>query len=80
MTVWKFPFRLDDSIVLEMPEGAEILMVDCQQGQPCMWARVNPDAPKKNYIFFLCGTGHPAPSGDHVASFQQGPFVWHVFK
>ena len=80
MTVWKFPFAIDDAVVIAMPEGAELLNVGCQEGQPCIWARVNPEAPYVNRMFHICGTGHPAPSTDHVATFQQGPLVWHLFE
>lgn len=81
-TIWKFPFRIDDVVGLEMPEKSHILHVECQHGMPCVWALVIPESTKMLRTFCLIGTGHPitAALGKHVGTFQQGPFVWHMFE
>ena len=83
MTIWKFPFEVEDSVLIEMPEGATVLKVECQNGVPCIWALVKPDAPKQLRSFLIYGTGHRIAGIDslsHVATFQQGPLVWHMFE
>lgn len=89
MTVWKFPFDIEDDIGVEMPRGARVLHVDAQFGRPCLWALVAPAAPKEVRRFRLAGTGHPLPPLDrvifdwiHVGSFQMagGQLVWHLFE
>ena len=83
-TVWKFPFKIDDIVKVEMPLGAVILYIDSQGETPCIWARVDPEAPKETRIFRFAGTGHPLGDevGNHVGSFQMmdGRLVWHVFE
>jgi hypothetical protein len=85
LTVHKYPFTVDDRVSIAMPQGAMILRVECQGGTPCVWALVDPEAPSEMRRFHVFGTGHPIDLetrkvGEHVATFQQGPFVWHVFK
>lgn len=81
-TVWKFGFGIREIVDLEMPKGATILLVECQGDQPCIWARVNPEQPKVVRHFAVTGTGHPTvkPNYKHVGSFQQPPFVWHLWE
>ena len=80
-TVWKFPLDLNRLSYVRMPTGYEILKIDCQDDQPMIWALVDPEAPMDTHGFLIRGTGHPVPDGmGHIASFFQGPFVWHVFQ
>jgi hypothetical protein len=82
MIVYKYTFAVDYRISIQMPADAKILMIDVQFGVPCMWALVDPAKPMVQREFLIVGTGHPVPpSGNrHVGSFQQPPFVWHVFE
>ena len=41
LSVYKFPFQVDDSVTLELPRGAKVLKVDLMGGDPCMWALVD---------------------------------------
>lgn len=81
-TVYKYPFYIEDEIVLEMPAGAKVIHVDTQDGQPCMWARVDTKSPLETRKFLLVGTGHPIEGNPwrHVGTFQMPPFVWHLFE
>lgn len=82
-SVWKFPVSLEDQFPLEMPEGAQPLSVQMQHGQPCLWALVNPDAPRRSRFFRLVGTGHPVEEGlGFVGTFQLngGALVFHLFE
>jgi hypothetical protein len=80
-TIWKFPFELSDAAVIEMPQRAKVLHVAAQNGAPTIWALVDTEAPKEPRTFRIVGTGHPIPEDvKHAGTFQQGPFVWHVFE
>lgn len=81
-TIWKFPFQVAGSFTVDMPADAEILAVQLQGVVPCMWALVDTDLPVMTETFLIVGTGHRAPDEGavHVGTFQQGPFVWHVFQ
>jgi hypothetical protein len=86
-TVWKFSFTPDDDIEIDMPEGAQILTVQIQFEQPCIWALVDPKSKLKKKRFKLIGTGHPIEINDivdyrYVGTFQlmEGQLVFHLFE
>jgi hypothetical protein len=88
-TVWKFPFEIKDRVLIQMPEEAEILLVECQQIDmpgfgpriPTIWAEVNTEHQFEERAFYLYGTGHKIPAPlQHIASFQHGQFVWHLYE
>ncbi len=82
-TIWKFPFEVDDILEIAMPKGAEVLHVDAQNDQPCIWAMVNSDEPMEDRRFLLFGTGLVVPHMKimHLGSFQMrgGRLVFHLF-
>lgn len=83
LTIYKYPFRIEDRFTLELPIGSQILHVECQNATPCLWALVTPGNQLESVPFRICGTGHPINNsdiGNHVATFQQGEFVWHLFR
>lgn len=86
-TIWKFLLRLEDSQRIEMPSGAEILTVQLQDQQPCLWAVVDvfDGSLTEMRTIEIHGTGNPIENGTiiprrYIATFQQPPFVWHVFE
>ena len=83
-TIWKFPFIISDVLEIIMPSGAEVLSVGMQSDVPCLWAIVEDTQPVKLSKFYVVGTGHPlneyTTSQSYVTTFQDGPFVWHVFQ
>lgn len=85
-TVYKYPFDVDDEIVIRLPIGAEILKLDVQRGQPCLWALVAPTAETEQRNFRLAGTGHPLPDWNRtwrfIDSFQMldGDLVYHLWE
>jgi hypothetical protein len=85
-TIYKYPFPIVPSFTLSLPRGHRILSAEMQGDQPCLWALVDPAAPKVTENFRLVCTGHPIPEFDngvplgHVATFQMPPFVWHLFR
>jgi len=85
--ILKYPFSVVDRFVLELPEGAAVLHVDAQDGQPMMWASVLVDAPMTERVFRVYGTGHlvEVEGGQwlrYVATFlmYDGGLVWHLFE
>lgn len=81
--IWKFSFKISDNVSIDMPEGAEILHVEMQGTLPSIWALVDSDKLKVSRPFRVVGTGHMIPDEatlSHVATFQDPPFVWHLFE
>ncbi len=83
-TIWKFPFPVSDVVEIGMPGKAVVLDIQMQNGTPCLWALVDPAQAIVLRQFRVYGTGNPIPDGhdlrQHVATFQQSPFVWHVYE
>lgn len=83
-TIWKFPIAITDEQKITMPEGARLLHAGLDPtGLPCVWAVVDPLAVKIEATVLVCGTGNPLRAVGrgtfHLGSFNQGPFMWHVF-
>lgn len=84
-TIWKYSLKATDYNEILLPTGAEILCVQMQNGEPCMWAMVNSEETKKElHIIETFGTGH---SIDHnprkyigTYQLQNGYLVFHVFQ
>ena len=81
--IWKFQIGPgEDSF--EMPDGAVVIAVQTQRETPCMWAVVDPAAPKKLRTFRTVGTGHPfdLEGLEYLGTFQLqgGALVFHTFE
>ena len=85
-TIYKYPIYPADYVEVEMPAGAEILTVQLQRNQLCLWALVDSAAPVRKCRFRIAGTGHPLDdevvASKYVGTFQlnDGQFVFHVFQ
>lgn len=82
--IFKYKIEVEDMPVLELPEGAEILTVQVQNGEPHLWALVDESRPTKRRYFELYGTGHPVPDAvrNYIGTFQMrgGNLVFHLFE
>jgi hypothetical protein len=84
-TIWKYdlPSVLSDDPMVMMPDGADVLCVQVQDGFPRVWALVDPDAARVAHRFRVYGTGHSLPNepGRYIGTWQAagGMFVWHLF-
>lgn len=79
-TIWKF--ALQSVLPVQMPQAAKILSVQMQNGEPQVWAEVNPNNDTVSRTFRVYGTGHTLPDnpGTYVGTFQQTTgLVWHVY-
>lgn len=85
-TIWKYELRAENSQIIEMPLGAEILTVMVQGVIPCLWVRTDPNKNMKTEGRGIVthGTGHDVPSttGQYIGSYQLlgGSLVFHVFE
>jgi len=84
ITIWK-SVLLDSYDVIAMPENAQVLCVQMQRGQVCMWYMCDPSQPKVKRLFRVVGTGHEMSSGNmnemsYVGTVQHNDLVWHVFE
>lgn len=82
ITIHKFPIEIKRGVqTIAMPDGARIIHVGLDPiGTPCLWARVNTAHPMTLVEVILVGTGWEMNAhGEHLGSFVQGGFVWHVF-
>ncbi len=82
--IFKYPLKVEDVQMIEMPKGAAILTVQAQQEIPCIWAEVDPDAPPVKRCFTTYGTGHRVEeikARSYVGTYQLkgGALVFHVF-
>jgi hypothetical protein len=83
ITVYKYPIQITDTQTVEMPIGAQLIHVGLDPlGTPCVWAKVRSDSQTEEREIHVYGTGHrmSGQAYNHVGSFCQGPFVWHVFS
>ena len=86
MNIWKYRLYIGPLTVIEMPKGAEILAVQTQDGRPCIWAIVDPDAPVELRTFEMCGTGHKMKelaedeTRVYIGTVQIDRYVWHYFE
>lgn len=58
-TIWKFPLAAQGEQRISMPQGAEILTVQRQDEQACLWAIVSPQRTAEVRFFEIHGTGNP---------------------
>lgn len=85
-SIWKYELlpNITNMIPVEMPEGAEILTVQNQNGNACVWAMVNTEAMKTTRVFEVYGTGHQLLPYEkkYIGTFQidGGALVFHVFE
>lgn len=82
--VYKYPLLLTDNQTLHIPNGGQILCVQMQGGDLCLWALVNPNYPLVPREIRVAGTGHPIQQ-DIVAyigtvQLPGGVLVYHVFE
>lgn len=82
--IYKYPLKLQNEQMVEMPQGAVVLAVQTQRETPCLWAQVDPSAPVIKRRFMTYGTGHPIvdyKAGHYVGTYQlqRGDLVFHVF-
>jgi hypothetical protein len=86
-TIWKFQLKVEGEQIVEMPQGAQILCIQVQNGVPCIWAKVFDWVEiKKQRIFETIGTGQEIPPRkqrrEYIGTYQLmgGALVYHVYE
>jgi hypothetical protein len=83
ITIYKYPVSLVDEQDIMMPLGAEILTIQTQNGEICLWAKVDPELPKVPHRVLCRGTGHACRGvGRYLSTVQLagGDLVFHFFS
>lgn len=88
--IWKFPVPPYDyrtqgvttRPTVQMPMGARVLTLQLQDGEPTLWAIVDPRQVTETRAFVIVGTGQPVPdnAGPYVGTWQWPPMVFHLFE
>lgn len=86
-TIWKFTLPDPGDINSErLPVGARVVAAGVQEGAHVCWVEVDDSKPLVDTALHVMGTGWPVPTefyDDRLAyraTFQSGPFVWHVYQ
>jgi hypothetical protein len=80
--IYKYPLEINGETSVALPNGYEILHVGLDpQGDPGVWALVDPERSALPVPIYILGTGHPMnpKATKHLGSFVHGPYVWHAF-
>jgi hypothetical protein len=82
MVIWKYELSITDRQNIQLPVGAQILSVQMQNGNCCMWVMCNSEAPLETRRFAMYGTGHELPQfpGKYITTFQFDILVFHLFE
>lgn len=78
--IWKFPLS-DEETEIDAPI-IDFLTVQMQNGQPCVWAIVDPEHMPKKYKINILGTGWERQRIDvsqYIGTVQDETGVWHCF-
>ena len=86
-TIYKYPIKTTDLQNLIIPLTAEILSLQVQDNQPCIWALVDPKEKETRAVNLeTFGTGHPVAydmgvSREFINTYQlNNGLVFHVFE
>jgi hypothetical protein len=81
--ILKYEVPISNIFQLEMSKIAEILTVQNQRGQLCIWAKQPvSDQVMVTRTFMIIGTGHEFDDGNtkYLGTVQVDVFVWHIFE
>jgi hypothetical protein len=89
MVIWKFPLKPSRNdlpypvAIKQLPEGTQVLSIQKQDGQMCLWGLCDQDSPEEERRFAMIGTGWEIAVMEHwrhISTVQSGAFVWHWFE
>lgn len=80
-TIHKFNLEFGRTF-LQMPVCSQMLTVQMQGEHPMLWAMVHTHRPLQQVVIDVYGAGFDMPDqpGLYIATFQDGPMVWHAFE
>ena len=81
--IWKYPIKVEDSQVIEIPNDFEILDIQLQNGYLSLWALVDVESTKEKVTIDIFGTGHTIDtkiSRQYIKTIILNPtMVIHIF-
>jgi len=79
--IWKFQLPVKDEFILEIPQVEQMLSVQVQGSNICLWAIVSTLLDAEKYKFYCVGTGleFDAIGKSYIGTVQYNGFVWHYF-
>ena len=83
MKIFKYPLKREMEQTVLLPESAEILDIQLQNGQYQLWALLEPTDIMRVRTIRMFGTGFEVEEGfpgQYIATTQEGMFVWHWFE
>jgi hypothetical protein len=81
-TIYKYPIEIKDQQKIQVHLDCKFLYAGLDNNNtPCVWAEVDTESQKFWRVINIFGTGNPMPNpvGQYLNSFNQNPFVWHVY-
>lgn len=82
--IYKYPLAIVGDQAIPLPLGAEILTIQMQGDQLCLWALVDPSKQAATAYIEVFGTGHEITDAPrkYLGTVQQagGALVWHIFE
>lgn len=82
LTIHKFALVVTAEQNILLPDDAQPLTLQIQNGNPTVWILLNPDAPKRSRRVRMEGTGFDSTAvGNlcYLGTVQIEGFVWHYF-
>lgn len=71
MKVWKYLLKVEDVQSVDIPIGGQILDLQLQENNPCLWVLVVEDNPLESRIFRTYNTGQSIGcSGTYIGTYQ----------
>lgn len=82
MIIYKYKLKHEELQTVPLTDGYEILDIQLQDGELCLWALVEPLGQTAEVPIIMVGTGMLSeyPLGIYLKSVQEGSFVWHFFE
>lgn len=81
--IYKYPLEITEQQIFILPKDSDILDVQFQDGDLCLWALVNTDNDTEQRVIRIFGTGWPIDmygSPRHISTVQKDGLVWHIFE
>lgn len=79
--ILKYHIPFEGETVLHLPESAQVLDVQLQDGKPTLWVALDKSEIRTPHVFAWAGTGWDIPeSWAYCGTVQMGGFVWHLHE
>lgn len=81
-TIYKYPLKVTDTQIMEIPAFSTMLTVQTQYKQPCLWVEVETDHVNEKVQIFTYGTGQEIKEQGikYIGTYQPYPgLVYHVY-